>query len=106
VDLVDPDSDPDPQHCIQLLKLPHFWKVAVTKAIWQRCESGSGTHYKEVAALLRAALWNRNYFLRFRFRLLKSYGSGSNFGKVMVPVPVPTFEKLWFQFRFRFQLHI
>jgi hypothetical protein len=27
---------------------------------------------------LHAALWNRNYFLRFRFRLLKSYGSGSN----------------------------
>ncbi len=26
---------------------------------------------------LQAALWNRNYFLRFRFRLLKSYGSGS-----------------------------
>ncbi len=24
-----------------------------------------------------SALWNRNYFLRFRFRLLKSYGSGS-----------------------------
>ncbi len=24
-----------------------------------------------------AVLWNRNYFLRFRFRLLKSYGSGS-----------------------------
>ncbi len=24
-------------------------------------------------------LWNRNYFLRFRFRLLKSYGSGSDF---------------------------
>jgi hypothetical protein len=22
-------------------------------------------------------LWNRNYFLRFRLRLLKSYGSGS-----------------------------
>ncbi len=44
-----------------------------------------------------AALWNRNYFLRFRFRLLKSYGSGSgsNFWKVMVPVP--TYEK----FRFR-----
>ncbi len=53
-------------------------------------------------------LWNRNYFLRFRFRLLKSYGSGSgsNFWKVLVPVPVPvpTFEKL--RFRFRFQLHI
>ncbi len=54
-------------------------------------------------------LWNRNYFLRFRFRfwLLKSYGSGSGSGsnfwnsydscsgsgcylwKVTVPVPVP-----------------
>ncbi len=48
-------------------------------------------------------LWNRNYFLRFRFRfrLLKSYGSGSDFltsygsgsgftrQKVTVPVPVP-----------------
>jgi hypothetical protein len=28
--------------------------------------------------------------LWFRFRLLKSYGSGSDFGKVLVPVP--TFE--------------
>jgi hypothetical protein len=27
---------------------------------------------------LDAALWNRNYFLRFRFRLLKSFGSGSD----------------------------
>ncbi len=26
-----------------------------------------------------SALWNPNYFLRFRFRLLKSYGSGSDF---------------------------
>ena len=58
----------------------------------------------------QAALWIRNYFLRFRFRfrLLKSYGSGfgsgSYFLKVMVPVPVPTFEKL--RFRFRFQRHI
>jgi hypothetical protein len=25
------------------------------------------------------ALWNRNYFLRFWFRLLKSFGSGSGF---------------------------
>jgi hypothetical protein len=25
------------------------------------------------------ALWNRNYFLRFRFRLFISYGSGSYF---------------------------
>jgi hypothetical protein len=37
-----------------------------------------------------AVLWNRNYFLRFRFRLLKSYGSGSTRQKVTVPtVPVP-----------------
>jgi hypothetical protein len=54
------------------------------------------------------ALWNRTYFLRFRFRLLKSFGSGSgsDFWKVMVPVPVPTFEKLRFRTRFRFQIHI
>ncbi len=44
-----------------------------------------------------AVLWNRYYFLRFRFRLLKSYGSGSDFWKSYgsgsyfrkVPVPVP-----------------
>ncbi len=38
------------------------------------------------------ALWNHNYVLRFRFlfrfRLLKSYGSGSYFWKVTVPFPV------------------
>ncbi len=51
--------------------------------------------------VLRAVLWNRNYFLRFRFLLLKSYGSGSDFWKsygsgsgsyfrkVTVPVPAP-----------------
>ncbi len=55
----------------------------------------------------KAVLWNRNYLLRFRFRLLKSFGSGSSsdfwksysygsgsgsgsyFRKVPVPVPVP-----------------
>jgi hypothetical protein len=39
----------------------------------------------------RSALWNRNNFLRFRFQLLKSYGSGSvsYFCKVTVPVTVP-----------------
>ena len=45
---------------------------------------------------IQPVLWNRNYLLRFRFWLLKSYGSGSgsNFWKVMVPVPLPTFEKV------------
>ncbi len=47
---------------------------------------------------VNAVLWHRNYLLRFRFWLLKSYGSGSgsgpNFWKVLVPVPVPTFEKV------------
>ena len=52
---------------------------------------------------LKTVLWNRNYFLLFRFRLLKSYGSGSgsdfwkSYGsgsgsylwKVTIPVPVP-----------------
>ncbi len=33
------------------------------------------------AGLQIPVLWNRNYFLRFRFRLLKSYGSGSDFRK-------------------------
>jgi hypothetical protein len=35
-------------------------------------------------------LWNRNYILRFRFRLLQSYGfgSGSDLWKVKVPVPI------------------
>ncbi len=47
---------------------------------------------KKKSEKVKAALWNRNYFLWFRFRLLKSYDSG----------PVPTFGKL----RFRFQLHI
>ncbi len=51
-------------------------------------------------------LWNRNYFLRFQFLLLKSYGSGSDFwkssGSYFWKVPVPTFEK----FRFWFQLFI
>jgi hypothetical protein len=41
----------------------------------------------------KSVLWNRNYFLRFRFRLLKSYGSGSgsssDFWQVPIPVPVP-----------------
>ncbi len=36
-------------------------------------------------------LWNRNCFLRFRFRLLKSYssGSGSDFCHITVAIPVP-----------------
>jgi hypothetical protein len=34
--------------------------------------------YTDYAPLF-AALWNRTYFLRFRFRLLESYGSGSDF---------------------------
>ncbi len=36
-----------------------------------------------------AVLWNRNYFLQFRFRLLNSYGSdsGSDFWKVTVTAP-------------------
>ena len=34
-------------------------------------------------------LLNRNYLFRFRFRLWKSFGSGSDFRKVSVPNPVP-----------------
>ncbi len=48
---------------------------------------------KQKRGVKKTVLWNRNYLLRFRFWLLKSYGSGSgpNFWKVLVPVPVPTF---------------
>ncbi len=44
-----------------------------------------------LVSYLLSVLWNRNYFLRFRFRfwLLKSYGSGSYFWQVTVPVPIP-----------------
>ncbi len=44
--------------------------------------------------LLLDSVVDRNYFLRFRFRLLKSYGSGSgsDFWKVMVPVPAPNLD--------------
>jgi hypothetical protein len=31
---------------------------------------------------IQAGLWNRNYFLRFRFRLLTRYGSGSGSGSI------------------------
>ncbi len=66
--------------------------------------------------LAEAALWNRNYFLRFRFRfwnvmvpvptfkqlwfrflLLKSYGSGSYFWKVTVPVFALLYNKLFYK---------
>ncbi len=52
--------------------------------------------FSEYNEYIQPVLWNRNYLLRFRFRfwLLKIYGSGSgsNFWKVMVPVS--TFEKV------------
>ncbi len=56
-------------------------------------------YYFRKHLLENAVLWKRNYLLRFRFWLLKSYGSGSgsvsNFWKVVpVPVPIPIFEKV------------
>ncbi len=43
-------------------------------------------------------LRNHNYFLRFRFRLLTSYGSGSDFWQVTVPAPAPYLDqgKNWY----------
>jgi hypothetical protein len=43
------------------------------RAAWGGGQGGGG------GETVPAALWNRNYFLRFRFRLLKSAGSGSGF---------------------------
>jgi hypothetical protein len=69
----------------------------------QRRNCGGGNQDRRVVC--SPVLWNRNYFLQFRFRFLlfksfgsgsgsdfwKSYGSGSGsyFWKVTVPVPVP-----------------
>jgi hypothetical protein len=45
------------------------------EAVVAALDAGDG----RLLELLPAVLWNRYYFLRFRFRLLKSYGSGSHF---------------------------
>jgi len=60
--------------------------------------------------MIEAVLWNRNYFLQFRFRLWKSYGSGSKFWKrygsgsylwkVTVPGPYLDYEKQIFSNKF------
>jgi hypothetical protein len=42
------------------------------------CESNLESLAGGRQRVLGAVLWNRNYFLRFRFRLLKSYGCGSS----------------------------
>jgi len=47
-----------------------------------------------------------NYFLRFQFQLLKSYGSGSSSDFWKVTVPVPTDEKLGFRLQFRLSFQI
>jgi hypothetical protein len=51
----------------------------------------SGGRAATKCLLWRAVLRNRNYFVRFRFRfrLLTSYGSGSDFWQVTVPVTFP-----------------
>jgi hypothetical protein len=66
---------------LDLLDAPFFF--GVTCAHNTDCRRGN--------YLYPTALWNRNYFLRFRFRLLKSFGSGSSsdFWYVTVPVPDP-----------------
>ncbi len=63
---------------------------------WNSCSTtvptpSSRFEYHICCFHFHAVLWNRNYFLRFRyrFRLLKSYGSSSDFWQVKVPVPAP-----------------
>jgi hypothetical protein len=78
-----------------------FWKCRI-RLKWKRHHNpGPGP-----IVFFSAELWNRYYFLRFRFLLLKSYGSGYgsgfDFWKAMIPVPVPTFEKLRFRFQLKF----
>ncbi len=61
-----------------------------------------GIRQSTVDCLERAVLWNRNFFIRLRFQLLKSYGSssGSNFWQVPVPVPYLDHKKHSFQQKF------
>jgi hypothetical protein len=77
--------DPDPQHWSLELNC----MLTKQKSLENRQRGGTDEihgwvglvvgHARQghVQGRLAVALWNRNYF--FRFRLLKSYGSGSNF---------------------------
>ncbi len=65
----------------------------------QRQPLGILGHLRQHAAAAdgrSSSVRNRNYFLRFRFRLLTSYGSGFDFWQATVPVP----SDFW-QVRFR-----
>ncbi len=57
--------------CRRLYSRHHGPRAYRVNNVRQSAEKGLTT------LLSGAALWNRNYFLRFWFRLLKSYGSGS-----------------------------
>ncbi len=80
------DLDPDP------IRIQDFGSKT-TIYLFRGLHKGRPS-YKRSLQLSKAALWNRNYYLQFRFRLLKSYGSGSGsyFRKVTVPVPSPFLE--------------
>ncbi len=61
-----------------------YLKHVLTRDLRQLCITASSTN---AYYALKAVLWNRNYFFRFRFRFLKS--PGSDFWQVTVPVQVP-----------------
>ncbi len=75
-----------------IMRKEHIHDLPITLSSWLNSEC-SWQCNMQLLNTWQPVLWNRNYFLRFRFRRLKSYGSGSgsgyDFWKVIVPVPVP-----------------
>jgi hypothetical protein len=54
------DHSPQFSTDIQLVKLPHFWKVAVTLAIWHRCSKIAMILNSMLTASLRMTLFTKN----------------------------------------------
>ena len=64
--------DPDPDPSIFIINL-----LEATPKLLLSSEKCLFVYQSFLDVMYRTVLWNRNYFLRFRFRHLNSYGSGS-----------------------------
>jgi len=75
---------------------------------WSGYTGQTTSSFGLVAICFPSVLWNRNDFLRFwfRFLLLKSYGSGSDFWKSYVSGSGSYYWKVTVLVPYRFQLHI
>jgi hypothetical protein len=64
------------------------WETSRSLSSFPWTRDRDAVHLRLSFSYRSPVLWNRNYFLRFRFRLLKSSGSDSDFGKL----------RFWFRF--------